>query len=56
MRMVHQTGSIYYEDIQTDVKLNDRDSVVTLSTCDGNDSTRFIVSAVLVDYMLAPAN
>ena len=34
---------------KTDVKLNDRDSVVTLSTCDGNDSTRFIVSAVLVD-------
>ena len=41
---------------KTDVKLNDRDSVVTLSTCDGNDSTRFIVSAVLVDYMLVPAN
>ena len=34
---------------KTDVKLNARDSVVTLSTCDGNDAARFVVSAVMVD-------
>lgn len=35
--------------IQSNVSISENDHIITLSTCSGNESTRFVVSAILVD-------